>query len=169
MKETWQTSCRVAALCHLLATLTPGIQPDRALLAGMVHNIGLLPLYIYLDNYPDLLADRDRLRGVIGKIQGRLGSALLRHWGFDNALIIIPEQSGKFARQHQGDIDELDLVLVARAHLLLGRSEHYTWEWLAALPAWQRMGISRLGREASLQLIDEANEEMQQMISALRG
>ena len=43
LKETWLESCRVGAVCHVLASVTPGLRPDRALLAGLVHNIGVLP------------------------------------------------------------------------------------------------------------------------------
>lgn len=53
-KQCWQQSNHVAAISYVLAQKRSAIDPEQALLAGMVHNIGALPLVLRLNRIPDL-------------------------------------------------------------------------------------------------------------------
>ncbi len=171
MTALWKESCRVAAVANVLAAVTPGLKSDLALLGGLLHNVGTLPLLPYLKEFPTLLESPDTLDLMVGRLRSRLGSALLRHWQFDEALIPIPEEADDWLRDSGQDApDYVDVILVARIHALFGQQKGSTMlRSLGSMPAFQKFPISRLGPDASIQLIEEAQEEIGSMMHLLQG
>jgi len=70
MQRLWQHSCRVAAISQLLARLTTGLHPVRALLTGLMHDIGVLPVLVHADQFPALFAEPQQLDEVIARLRG---------------------------------------------------------------------------------------------------
>jgi HD-like signal output (HDOD) protein len=51
----WEYSREVAANCYVLAQKNKYLKPEDAMLAGLIHDIGALPLYLYADrHYPEI-------------------------------------------------------------------------------------------------------------------
>jgi len=169
LNNLWEHSSRVAAVAFVLAGLTPGFAPDRALLGGLVHNIGALPVVYYLERSPELLLQGVDVPALLARLSGPLGSVLLRQWRFDAELVDIPRYAGQWDYAGGDSLDYVELVLVARAHALLGRAlAGEEPPPLAQIPAFRKMPISRLGPDASIELIDEANDEMALLLRLLR-
>lgn len=169
VKQAWQQSCRVGALSHVLAGVTVGVRPDKAMLAGLIHNIGVLPLLNYILQFPEVDINPKLLNQVISGYQGKLGTMLLTKWQFDPEYIYIPELTGQPAYDSDSDEATLtDVVVVARMHLMQEKMEHDKFvERLCAMPSYQKMSISKLGPDASLQLIEEADEEINRLMRGL--
>ena len=53
-RKSWNNSVEVAAISRMLATTVQGINPEQALLAGLVHNIGSLPILVLAEDDDDL-------------------------------------------------------------------------------------------------------------------
>jgi HD-like signal output (HDOD) protein len=169
LKEAWLESCRVGAVCQVLASVTPGLKPDRALLAGLVHNIGVLPALQYFERFPDLATDPSRLAQVVAWVRGRLGGLLLRHWQFDPALASVPEQASAWWREGEAGPDDVDLVLVARVFARFGREGELGAPPLEQMPAFLKLPISRFGPDAGLQTLHEAEREIATLIRTLQA
>ena len=61
----WAHVTEVGALAYVLAKLTPGLKPDQAMLAGIVHDIGAIPVIMYADRHPALMQDLDGLDDLV--------------------------------------------------------------------------------------------------------
>ena len=61
MAALWEHSREVASIAYVLAEITPGLNKDHALLAGLIHDIGAIPVITYAENYPYLYADETAL------------------------------------------------------------------------------------------------------------
>lgn len=146
-----------------------GVRPDKAMLAGLIHNIGVLPLLNYILQFPEVDINPKLLNQVISGYQGKLGTMLLTKWQFDPEYIYIPELTGQPAYDSDSDEATLtDVVVVARMHLMQEKMEHDKFvERLCAMPSYQKMSISKLGPDASLQLIEEADEEINRLMRGL--
>jgi HD-like signal output (HDOD) protein len=170
--QAWLESCRVAAFSQVLASVTPGLRSDRAMLAGLIHNIGVIPLLRYLERSPALIADRAMVERYLRRFQGWLGTAMLRHWQFDEDLQAIP---GALEDWHYDSGTPrpgyVDIVLVARAHSLLGQpaAADFTPEMLGRMPAFRKLPVHRLGPGGSLEVIEESRREVERIIGLLRG
>lgn len=87
LRSTWRRSCEVAATCFVLAE-REGLQPEIAMLAGLVHEIGALPLCLYVDEHPGEF-NQTALRELIGDHARDISPTVLRHWEFPNDIIDI--------------------------------------------------------------------------------
>ncbi len=147
LQRIWQHSCRVAAISSVLARLTPGLDPDRALLAGLVHDIGILPLLHYLETM-QMPLEPARLDSMIGRLRGALGTFVLKTWQFEDDIAGIPAQAEVWDRSSGEAIDYVDIVQVAHVHSQFGQGG-YSGPPLTELKAFQKLSISRLGRASA--------------------
>ena len=82
----WQHSCHVAAVASTIAKITPNLHEDTALLAGLLHDIGVLPILHYAVEFPDVLESEEKLNYVIEELRASPGRQILEQWNFDSAL-----------------------------------------------------------------------------------
>jgi HD-like signal output (HDOD) protein len=98
MDEVWRTSIDVtAAACAILQLYKkkhPGAQLnyDTLTLAGLVHNIGALPVLTEAEANPHLFSSIDQLRALVRKMQGHLGRAVLKSWDFAPEVMEVVER-----------------------------------------------------------------------------
>jgi HD-like signal output (HDOD) protein len=48
-KKNWEASVNVSSICRALVTFVPHLNPDEAMLAGLIHQIGKLPILMLVD------------------------------------------------------------------------------------------------------------------------
>jgi HD-like signal output (HDOD) protein len=53
-KHLYRHSAQVAALCYVIARARTDLPPEQALLAGLIHDIGAVPVLSYVDQSPDI-------------------------------------------------------------------------------------------------------------------
>ncbi|QSX32836.1 HDOD domain-containing protein [Shewanella avicenniae] len=88
MDEVWTTSIEVtAAACAMLLMYKKQhkqspLNYDTLTLAGLVHNIGALPVLTEAESHPELFTSVGQLRALVRKLQGPIGRAVLNSWDF---------------------------------------------------------------------------------------
>jgi HD-like signal output (HDOD) protein len=88
LRKLWQHSREVAANCYVLAEQKKHLSPEVAMLVGLVHDIGALPLYLYADRLGSRL-DQATLETLISDYAAIIGPKLLRSWNFPDLLVYI--------------------------------------------------------------------------------
>lgn len=119
MREVWQRSSEIAGICHVLCRHRTELRPDQATLAGLVHQIGVLPILTYAEEHPVLLKDSFSLDTVIKKIHPIIGDAILKKWEFPKELQHVPSEHLKFTRD-VAHADYADIVTVAMLQSYMG-------------------------------------------------
>ena len=74
MREAWEHSTEVASLSHVLCRHFTKLRPDQAMLAGLIHEIGKLPILVWAD-YNDW--ETPRLTDDLGKLKS--GEAIVSY------------------------------------------------------------------------------------------
>ena len=169
VRRIWDHSCKVAAFSYVLARVTPGLNEDKAMLAGLVHDIGVLPVLYYASDFPELLEQPKVLQDVINQMRSVLGKAILKKWKFEEELVSIPENAENWLRQHENQFDYTDVVILAQLHSFFGEGRQENIPALPDIPAFQRHGLYQLGPDASLELIDEAQQEISSIVQMLNA
>ena len=82
MREVWNKSTEIAGICHVLARHYTRLAPDQATLAGLVHQIGVLPILTHAEDHNELLSDSISLSHVIERIHPLIGERILKAWDF---------------------------------------------------------------------------------------
>ncbi len=69
MQALWVHSSYVAAISAVLAHKTQGFDPDRTMLAGLVHDIGVVPILAYADKNIDIMENPKDLSTTIRQLK----------------------------------------------------------------------------------------------------
>jgi len=112
MRHCWSQAMEIAATAQVLAKHFTQLKSDQAMLAGLVHQIGILPILAYAENNEQLLGDSLSLDKVIERLHPALGAYILRSWEFPAELIEVPKH---YLDQHYNSdqASYTDLVQVA--------------------------------------------------------
>jgi HD-like signal output (HDOD) protein len=65
---------------------------DTMTLAGLVHNIGALPILTEAERQLEIFGDEAFIKKAISEISGQIGANILTSWGFPNELIEVAAQ-----------------------------------------------------------------------------
>ncbi|MCO6055177.1 HDOD domain-containing protein [Pseudomonas sp. MOB-449] len=140
MREVWNKSTEIAGICHVLCRHYTRLMPDQATLAGLVHQIGVLPILTYAEEHRELLADSISLNHVIERIHPLIGDRILRAWEFPEPIAAVPSQYLDFKR-NSARVDYVDIVQVATLQSYLGSEHPYTQLDWSQVPAFAKLGL----------------------------
>ena len=162
-RSFWQHSTQVAAICHALAAFAR-LKPDLALLAGLVHDIGALPIIKRAEDIPELMDNEEMLDNIIRHTHPQIGKAMLNKWEFPQAIVESAAEHENLFRTHDGPPDYIDLVTVANLQSYVGEA-HYlaSVEW-SEVPAFARLGLDT---DVSVVDMEEKGEDIKQVQNAL--
>ena len=105
MDGMWQVTVDVVA--NAMAALQQYVDhtKDRSLnletltLAALVHNIGVLPILTEAERHEDVFANTTFLETAVQKLSGRIGSAIMKAWGFGDEFVSICESWQRLTEQ----------------------------------------------------------------------
>ena len=169
MQELWRHSTHVAAISALLAKETSVINPDRALLAGLVHDIGGLSVIMRAAHYSDLLSDPAQLDLAISKLRGQVGSMILRKWEFPDDIVTTAIEVEDWNRDSVTTPDCCDVVMVAQLLSYVGTPKAKEVPPLGKVSATKRLATVGLEPQACREIIAEARETIRRLCKALAG
>lgn len=151
-------STEVSANAYAIATHYTKINPDDALLAGLVHNIGYLPMAKCIELFPEVEADPGLLIEVMGKVHTQVGEMILKSWSFPQNIIDTSIQYVDQFRTGTAAIDLTDIVIIAGLNTHRGTDHPCTLPDWSQYPAFQKIGINT--RE-DLDKLDEIKPEIE--------
>ncbi|MDN3519654.1 HDOD domain-containing protein [Aquisalimonas lutea] len=140
--ELYRHSREVAVHCHALARSCARLNSERALLAGLLHDIGKLVTLHFASGKPELREDWRRLEQLLDEGHPDVGAALLRVWRFPEAVVAAVEAHENWIREtDDGEVDLADVVIAAQ--LDLRRDSDHPMAELAAcrVPSLERLGL----------------------------
>jgi len=131
-------SRKVAAICYVLAKSQKHLTQDQAMLAGLIHDIGRLPLLLYIGD-KDLSADDEAIGTIMQKYSALAGERLLKTWEFSAELVEIPMAHEHVHRQAaRTRASYADVVTVANM-LTRSNANVINWDSVAAV---KHMGLA---------------------------
>lgn len=158
MNDLWQHSALVASLSYLLAGATPTMERERGMLAGLMHDIGVLPIIHYAGRYPELSQDPVQLQQAIANLRGPIGAMLLRKWKFGEEMVQVALECEQWQRDPDRAADLTDLVLVAQ--LIAEDPQGTERPAPTAVPAALKLARGRLDEGLCGQLLQEARDDV---------
>jgi putative nucleotidyltransferase with HDIG domain len=157
-RELWNHSVEIAAISMALANVTPGLDAEEALLAGLLHDIGELVILSYADKYPGIGNNVDALQTVVAELKAEIGAAILREWKFPDEFQAVAAESEDWARDADSKADYCDVVLVAHLHSYFGTPKMEGLPGLDVVPAFGKLADGDLTPKVSMMVLDEAKE-----------
>ncbi len=158
LRDVWEHSVQVAAIARALAANTPGVMPDQAMLAGLLHDIGTLPILYRAEERDELLETPGLLDELILRLHTRIGGAILKHWKFPDMLVAVAAEHENLERDHPGPADLIDVVQVANLQSHMDTDHPLAIVDWSSVSAFQRMGLDDDVNEIELTDVEEIQE-----------
>lgn len=140
LRSLWEQSVEVAAISRVLSQNIPHLDRDQAMLAGLIHNIGSLPILTWADSHTDLMDDEEALDALVSELTSPIGKQILTLWEFPDTLIKVAEEA--FNLQYDGGprADYADIVIVARLQSSHSDQTSSPADWIN-VPAFLKVGL----------------------------
>lgn len=140
LRSIWEHSVDVAAISRVLAQSLSHLDKEQALLAGLIHNIGSLPILAMAESIPELAADAEMLDQFVENLNSKIGKQILEAWDFPKTLVAIPENYQNLAYDGGELADYVDVVLVGRLQLLDPTHPAAAADW-GEVAAFRKVGV----------------------------
>ncbi len=110
--ELWQRSVLTASLSCVIARRLTAVNPDTALLAGLLQGIGRLYILTRAGSYRALFADQDSYRAIEQDWHLSIAAALLENWGIAEEIVQAVHESENLERDARGILSLTDVLVV---------------------------------------------------------
>ena len=160
----WRRSASVAAMSHAVARRLAKVNPDTALLAGLLHGIGQLYILTRTAKHPELFKNEAVYHNIVRDWHSSIAKALLENWDMAEEIVEAVGNYEDISRTHTGPTDLTDVLAVG--YLIASYRDHpesieLNMEGVAAC---SRMQLDRTGYD---KLIKESGDEIAAIQAAL--
>lgn len=161
LRALFEHSLNVAFWSYALAARQPRINTDDAMLAGMVHDIGYLPILQHVANHHNLAPDDPGLQGLLRRHHAEVGALVLERWNFGDRYVEVVRQHERIYRAGPAEPSLVDVVIAAElcagheSGAAPARIEH------VPVPAWRKLGLdpdATVHDQELLQLLNQARQ-----------
>jgi len=164
LDELWQRSALVAATCHALARAARGINPDEAMLTGLLHGIGKLYILTRAHKHTELFEDTASYQQIVSDWHPQIAKAILENWEISESLIDAVQLQNEIFREHEGPADLGDVLIIADLLASFRKWPHMLQTNLQGVSALARLGLDQ---QRLIEVIEESEEQIETLRSAL--
>ncbi len=160
----WRRSAGVAAMSHAVARRLAKLNPDTALLAGLLHGVGELYILTRTAKHPKLFSNEAVYHNIVRDWHSSIAKALLENWQLSEEIVEAVANYEDIGRSHVGPTDLTDVLTVG--FLMASYRDHPESVELnmQGVAACTRMQLDPAGYD---NLIQESGEEIAAIEAAL--
>jgi len=166
-EKIWQDSINVASISRALAAFTPHLSADEVMLAGLMHQIGKLPILALVENLPEFKNHPDRLETLLEKSHRPIAKIIMNAWNLPEDLKLVASEYGNINYNSGVDLPAsyVDVVQVAFFQSI-ARTDHPANEIdTDSLLSFQKLGYSSDTEVLEIKGIPEAIKKTQSSLS----
>lgn len=163
LDRLWDECAHVASLCFVLAKKRTRLNPDEALLIGLIHGIGKLYILKRAESHPELFDNEGELFQIMDDWHAAIGSSIVETWGFEKHVAASIADYCDFDREHEDGADYTDVLTMAHIFSQFVRSESMEVQ-LENVAASRKLSI---GTADLMPILDESEEQIQSLRRAL--
>ena len=164
-RETWEQGVNVSSISRALASFTPHLNPDEAMLAGLIHQIGKLPILMLVEDIPEFKESPSRLNKLLEKAHPPIGKIIMDTWDFPEELKLVASEYIDFQRDSGEKADYVDLVQVAFLQSIAGTDHPASRIDWATVPSFAKLGMAPDAEVLEIEGISEEIELAQSMLA----
>ena len=156
----WHRSAGVAAMSHVVARRFTKVNPDTALLAGLLHGVGHLYIMARAHKHPALFTNAPVYHAIVRDWHSSIAKAILENWDMADEIVQAVSEFEDLERDHHGP------AVLTVAHLVVSYQEYPESIELnmQGVRACRRMSLDGM---AYSKMIDDTRDEIAAMKAAL--
>jgi len=164
-RSIWEQGVNVSSISRALASFTPHLNPDEAMLAGLIHQIGKLPILILVENIPEFRDSPSRLNKLLEKAHPAIGKIIMESWDFPDELKQVASEYIDFQRNTGDKADYVDLVQVAFLQSIAGTDHPACRVDWNTVPSFAKLGLASDAEILEIEGVSDEIELAQTMLS----
>jgi len=168
MHELYNTSVDIAAISFALSKQSGMLSPDHMLLAGLLHQIGVIPILSYIEDTGLIITDEAELDDIIKQLRGAVGSMVIRHWELSGDLLAVVEEFENWQRQEEGEIDTCDMIIIAQIYHQLKYHQLEGVPKIEQVPAFKKLYPGKQETDFAQNVFQKAQEEIALIMQILK-
>lgn len=141
-KKIWEESMNVSVISRALASFSPNLNADEALLAGLLHQIGKLPILMLVEDIPEFKDSPSRLTKLLEKAHPLIGKIIMDTWNFPDELKLVASQYTNFTNTKGGPATYVDIVQVAFLQSIIGTDHPACRVDYSTVSAFNKLGLA---------------------------
>lgn len=157
-RETWQQGVNVSSISRALASFVPHLNSDEAMLAGLIHQIGKLPILMLVEDIPEFKNSPTRLNKLLEKAHPPIGKIIMETWDFPEELKLVASEYIDFQRDTGEKADYVDIVQVAFLQSIAGTDHPACRVDWSTVPSFAKLGLEA---DAEILEIEGVSEEIE--------
>lgn len=167
LERLWKQSLYLSALSHVLASTSQQANPEDALLAGLICDIGEIPLLNFAANLPKDFISEQEIRTALPLVTSVVGATVLKEWQFADEFIDVALNSKNWYQNTSEDLSLTDIVVLSRLHGLIGKLGSSELPAITAIPAASKLKGIALSPENTLSILHDAKTKIQAALTIL--
>ena len=160
MQDLWKSSLYISSLSFVLAQECSTINPEDALLAGLVCNIGAIPLLHFAEQFPEQYPSLTELEASLAYLRAPVGALVLHTLGFSDELVDIPRYAENWHYDTGEQLTLIDIVLLAKLHSYFGSNKARNLPYINSIPAYAKISQGKLDPDFSLTILHKAQHRI---------
>lgn len=168
LHELYDTSIDVAAIAYSLSRQSGELCPEHMMLAGLIHEIGIIPILNYIEDTGLIISDEKELERIIQRLKGAVGSMVIRHFGLPMDLLNVVEGFENWQRNVPGDIDACDMIIISQIYHRLRKHQFEGLPPMHQVPAFKKLFPVNQGADFAKNVFHGAHEEIASVMQLLK-
>jgi len=164
-RKTWEDGINVAAMSRAFASRCSHLDADQAMLGGLIHQIGKLPVLTVAENHSSLLEDKAAFENLLNSTHSKIGGTILKSWEFPESLINVVLNYNDFSRDAGNDADYVDVVQVAYLENMAATAPEVDQADWSTIPAFGKLGLAAEIEVLEIEGVAEEVEEAHRLLS----
>jgi HD-like signal output (HDOD) protein len=156
----WLHSRDVAGICAIMAKKLKGFNTDKAMLAGLIHDIGTIPILTHADKHPNLITNKRDVQHTLEKLTPVIGKMVLKKWNFTEDFVELAINAENWERKTDQPANYTDLVIVAQLLSFRNTPLQEKHPEPSSVPAYERLSKLLKDPSDSIDVIENAQEEL---------
>ncbi len=169
IEQIYNECIQVSSLSYVIArSCASHLDPEQALLAGLLHKLGVIPVLRYIDEHPGLVRDTRSLSKSLTNLCLPVSRLLFERWHFDTEFLDVVEFADNWYRDTGQDADYVDIVIAAK--ILHHQHTDKLDEAIKVdkLPVAEKLGLFEINN-SGLPFYEQAKQEVADMQHMFRA
>jgi len=149
LRLIWEQNINVSSISHALAYFAPHLDADECMLAGLIHQIGKLPILALAENIPEFSENPGRMAKLLEKAHPVVGRLIMSYWDFPENLKPVAYEYVNLKYDSGPKADYVDVVQVAFFQSIAGTDHAMT-----RLDCSKALSFAKLGLSADVEILE---------------
>jgi len=163
MKAFYGHSIEIASICYALGKHIKNLDADELLLAGLIHDIGVIPIITYIEKTGLELTDEAEIINLIATLRVAVGVLVVKSWELPNEMLNVVSHAEHWYHEGTAELKIEDAIIIAQIYDKLRRKQLTSLPDINKVPAFKKLFPEKHDPAFAMQVLDEAREEINEM------